>query len=69
MGREKSLNNKTQVHFYILSNLDKRLEEMSAEIRWSKTKIIEDALFIWLSERTKEFAENKRKQDGLVKTR
>jgi hypothetical protein len=69
MGREKSRNNKTQVHFYILSNLDKRLEEMSAEIGWSKTKIIEDALFIWLSERTKEFAENKRKQDGLVKTR
>ena len=69
MGREKSRNNKTQVHFYILSNLDKRLEEMSAEIGWSKTKIIEDALFIWLSERTKEFAKNKRKQDGLVKTR
>jgi hypothetical protein len=69
MSREKSPNNKTQVHFFILTNLNKQLGEMSKEIGWSKTKIIEDALFIWLAERNKEFAENKRKQDGLVKTR
>ena len=69
MGRTKSISDKTQVHFRILTAIDKQLEDMSEEIGWSKTKIVEDALFIWLSERNKEFKANKRKQNGLVKTR
>jgi hypothetical protein len=66
MGRCKALEDKVQVHFLILKAVNGRLEHMSKEIGWSKTKIVEDAVSMWLFEREKEFATNKEKANGLA---
>lgn len=68
MSRGYSQGARERLDCVILASINHNLEEMSKEIGWSKTKIVEDALFIWLSQRHKElYKENA--DNGLVKTR
>jgi hypothetical protein len=61
MGREKSRYSKVRVDILMLAGLHERMVKYSKEFKWSKTKIIEDALAIWLNSRDRE------SKDGLVK--
>ena len=54
MGRERSVNERVRVDVWLLAAVNRRLVEMSREIGWSKTKIVECAVDQWVSERQRE---------------
>lgn len=54
MGRSHIITNRVALHIFINRAVDERLEKFAKEYGWSKTKIIEDAVFLWLNAREKE---------------
>ena len=53
-GRERSVVSKANCHFMIMASLNRRLEAWCREYGWSKTKAVEYALSIWLTDRERE---------------
>jgi hypothetical protein len=54
MGRNYTRENKVQTHAWINRALDFRLKQYSKEFGFSKNRLIEDAIMIWLNQRDAE---------------
>ena len=54
MGRNYTRENKVQTHAWINRALDLRLKQYSKEFGFSKNRLIEDAIMIWLNQRDAE---------------
>ena len=49
MGRERKVYERDNLHFFIISSIAKRLDNAAKVTGWSKTRIVEDALFSYLN--------------------
>ena len=66
MGRERSVNDRVRVDVWMLAAVHHRLVELSDDIGWSKTKIVEYAVDQWVSERRRELDNPKPLRDKEV---